>query len=124
MNIILSERTTRFFVSRNPNRIGINGKPSRIMEIMYQPAPDIAPRCFGHTWDIRDSHPMAADINGKWTFNRDEVCSANYWWPAVYLHDSLQMLLNHLEDTFVEGVSANVPEGAYIPAKNSLDIAK
>lgn len=103
---VLPEKTKRFFVMRNPLRRGIDDKPSRIMEVYYQPEPGIAPREFGHVWDIRGWTP---EDEGKWTFNRSTVCIENEWWPAIYTHNTLQDLLNHLEETFVEGVPANRP---------------
>ena len=98
--------TARFFAVRDPNRIGIDGKPSRILEIMYR-TPGNEPREFAHTWDIRG---WASENEGKWTFNRSDVAIENEWWPAIYEHDTLAHLLNHLEETFVEGVPANRPK--------------
>lgn len=104
---ILPEKTARFYVVRDPNRLGIDAKPSRIMEVMYKATPESEPREFGHTWDIRGWGP---EDEGKWTFNRGVVPIANEWWPPIYVHNTLQDLLNHLEETFVEGVPANIPE--------------
>lgn len=103
----LPEHTARFFVVRDPNRRGIDGRPSRICEVMFKSTPDSEPREFGHTWDIRGWGP---EEEGKWTFNRGRVPIDQAWWPAIYVHNTLQDLLNHLEETFVEGVSANVPD--------------
>lgn len=103
----LPEHTARFFVLRDPNRRGIDGKPSRIFEVMYQPDPTKPAQEFAHIWQIRGWGP---EDEGKWTFNRSDVCIANEWWPAIYKHETLQGMLDHLEQTFVEGVPANVPE--------------
>lgn len=96
--------TARFSISRDPNRCGIDGKPSRILEIMYQSTPESEPREFGHTWDIRGWEP---ENEGKWTFNRSIVAAENEWWPAIYTHNTLADLLNHLEETFTEGMPTN-----------------
>lgn len=98
--------TKRFFAIRDPDRRGIDGKPSRILEVMYRASPEDTPREFAHVWEIRG---WAPEDEGKWTFNRSDVCLANDWWPVIYTHDTLQDLLNHLEETFVEGVPANRP---------------
>jgi len=97
----LPESTKRFIVIHDPNRRGIDGKPSRICEIMYKG------REFGHTWEIKG---WAPEDEGKWTFNRSTVAAENNWWIAIHTHNTLQDLLNHLEETFIEGVPANVPE--------------
>ena len=99
--------TARFFCVRDPERRGIDGQPSRIVEVMFRATPDAEPREFAHVWEIRGWKP---EDEGKWTFNRSTVCILNKWWPAVYVHDTLADLLNHLEDTFVEGVPANQPD--------------
>ncbi len=94
--------TARFFVIRDFERPA----DSPILEVMYRATPDAQPREFAHVWPVRGWRP--AD-EGKWTFNRSDVCMANEWWPADYIHDTLADLLNHLEETFVEGVPANQP---------------
>lgn len=103
--------TARFFAHKDPARLNIKGEPDRILDIWYRSEPNQPARHFGHTWDIRDSHPLMKDVNGKWTFNRSDVAIENEWWPAVYRHDTLADLLNYLEETFVEGVSANQLKG-------------
>lgn len=94
--------TARFFVVRDPLR----GPTDHVLEVMYRATPEAAPREFAHVWDIRDWAPKD---EGKWTFNRSDVCIANEWWPSLYTHDTLAALLDHLEATFVEGVPANQP---------------
>lgn len=100
------ESTARFSAYRDPLRLSIDGKPSRISEIVYRSTPDGEPQEFAHCWQIRG---WAAEDEGKWTINRSDVCIANKWWPAEYRHNTLQDLINHLEATFVEGVPANQP---------------
>jgi hypothetical protein len=102
--------TARFVASKDPARLNIRGEKDRILDIWYCPAPGAERRHFGHTWDIQDSHPLMQDVNGKWTFNRSDVAIENKWWPAIYQHDTLAALLDHLEATFVEGVPANQPD--------------
>ncbi len=99
--------TARFFVVRDPDRRDIEGKPSPILEVMYRATPDSEPREFAHVWTM---HGWGEENEGKWTFNRSDVCIANEWWPALYKHASLIDLLTHLESTFVEGVPANQPD--------------
>lgn len=99
-------RTKRFSIVRDPNRLGIDGKPSRILEVMYHRTPDSEPEEFAHIWIMRGWSP---EDEGKWTFNRSTVCIKNEWWPAEYKHDTLESLMQHLEETFVEGVPANQP---------------
>jgi len=98
--------TARFAASKDPARLNIKGEQDRVLDIWYQASPTDAPRHFGHTWDIRGWDPKD---EGKWTFNRSDVAIENEWWPAVYVHDTLAALLDHLEATFVEGVPANMP---------------
>lgn len=94
--------TARFSISRNPRR----GPTDRVLGVMYRATPDAPLAEFAHVWDIRGWDPKN---EGRWTFNRSTVAIANQWWIAIPVHDTLADLLNHLEATFVEGVSANRP---------------
>lgn len=99
--------TARFFAAKDPERRNIEGDTDRVLDIWYRPTLNVPAKHFGHTWDIQGWTP---ELEGKWTFNRSDVAIANEWWPASYQHESLQALLDHLEETFVEGVPANQPD--------------
>jgi hypothetical protein len=105
-NVQLYPFTARFFAAKDPARLNIEGQPDRVFDIWYQRERGVAAAHFGHSWTIQD---WAPEDEGKWTFNRSDVAIVNNWWPAIYQHDSLAALLEHLEQTFVEGVPANEP---------------
>ncbi len=91
--------TKRFYVVRDPNRHGIDNKPSRIMEVMYKANEISIAEEFCHIWDIRG---WAPEDEGKWTINRSNVCIKYEWWPSIYVHNSIEDILNHFEETFHE----------------------
>ncbi len=98
--------TKRFSIIKDPNRRGIDGKPSRILEIMYKASETSIAEEFAHIWDIRGWEP---ENEGKWIFHRSDVCFTYEWWPSIYIHNTIEDLLNHLEETFHEQ-SANKPD--------------
>ncbi len=98
--------TARFSIVKDPNRRGIDGKPSAILEIMYRAIGSNTLEEFAHIWQVAG---WSDDINGKWTFNRSNVCFKYEYWPGEYYHNSIEDMLNYLEGNFHEK-SANKPD--------------
>lgn len=94
--------TLRFFVVRDPARAASDP----VLDIMYRGDLNRPAREFAHVWQVRGWEP---EREGQWTFNRSDVAIENRWWPAIYDHDTLQAMLDHIEATFEEGVPANQP---------------
>jgi len=92
--------TERFFAVQSEN--------DRLFHIWYRGDLNRSARLFGYSWNVQG---WGIQYDGDWTFNRSDVAIENKWWPAIYQHDTLTDLLNHLEETFVEGVPANRPKG-------------
>lgn len=101
--------TSRFFIVRDPNRRGINGSPSSIMEIMYRATPISIPAEFAHCWLIKGWGPK---YDGRYQINRSDVAIANEYWDSNESggYESLEAMLAHLEATFVEGVPHCKPD--------------
>ncbi len=98
--------TKRFYIVKDPNRRGIDGKPSRIAEVMYKPNPNDIAKEFAHIWEIKG---WGEGLDGKWAFNRSDVCFAYSWWSDGRNFNSMDDILDYLENNFHEK-PFNMPE--------------
>ncbi len=103
---ILPYNTKRFYVIRDPNRLDITGKPSKIMQVMYKPDKGSIAEEFCNIWEVKGWSP---EIDGKWTINRTDICFKYEWWPGEYYHNSIKNMLDYFEENFHE-TSANKPD--------------